>query len=173
MSARQQPEQPQMGPVPLARMEQWFNLKQEQDNTRSEFERRVADARRQLLERHAHEQQAFWTGQPCVAWQPPANADSLGRTPNGQVATPPRQQAPQRPVDQAPPPGPRPPARNAGNPAQNHLKAPANAPNKVAAKAVPPTATPARTPAAAQRQVRILSSRKLFKSWRHDFGLRL
>jgi ClpP class serine protease len=157
MAARQLPGQLQTSAVPQARLEEWYNFKQEQDNTRAEFEQRVAEARRKLLERHANEQQAFWTGQPCAAWQPVAN---------GQTATLPSQvnatsSGPQRVVGQPAVSGSRGPAQNSvpttlgqpkapahapkRNPAVNHgaldqPNVPANAPKK-GAKAVPPAAT--------------------------------
>lgn len=126
-----------------------------------EFERRVADARRQLLERHAHEQQAFWTGQPRVAWQPP----------NGQTATSTNQQISQRPVDQSSFPGPRNPAQYQGPPALGHPNAPANAKQRVSTTAVPPAASTARPPAVAQPQVCNLE--ELFNSWCHNGRYRL
>lgn len=67
------------GLVPAARMAEWFQLKQQQDNTRREFERRVADARQQLHERHLREDHAFLSGQSQGAGQAPTNAIPPGR----------------------------------------------------------------------------------------------
>ncbi|OAG03223.1 uncharacterized protein CC84DRAFT_1261825 [Paraphaeosphaeria sporulosa] len=134
MAARKPPGPQPPGAVPPAVMENYLKLKQEQDSTSDEFERRVADTRRQLLERHAQEQQAFWTGQPCVAWQPP----------NGHAVALPDQQVSQRAVNQAPLPGPRKQAQDEGSAAQGHANAPINAPKRAAMKAEPPTAIRAR-----------------------------
>ncbi|KAL5390786.1 hypothetical protein PMIN02_006891 [Paraphaeosphaeria minitans] len=126
MTKRERPGHPPTSPVAPARMDEWIKLKQDQDNTRSEFERRVADARRQLLERHGREQQAFWTRQP------PANANL-------------------RPVDQTPLSGPRNPTQAHGVAVQGQPRDQANVQKRGAAEALPPAAVLTRTPAVAQR----------------------
>jgi hypothetical protein len=148
--------------MPQDRLVEWLKFKQKQDNIRAEFEQRVSEARRKVLEQHATEEQAFWTGQPRVAWQ--LNANGYSATPHSLVnasSSSGSQRVGQRVVDNPTVSGPwgpsqmltlgelkapaiapkRRPAQNHGPLALGQPDVPANAPKRGGAKAVPPAAT--------------------------------